>query len=98
MELMIKRCLPCQAVTAHYVREPLEMSPLPDFPWQKVAVDHAGPFPDGYYGLLVIDEYSRYSEIEAVTSTSMADNAPKFRKSFAAHGIPEVVKSDNGRI
>ena len=59
-------------------------------------MDHAGPFPDGYYGLLVIDEYSRYPEIEAVTSTSMAANAPKFRKIFAAHGIPEVVKSDNG--
>ena len=96
MELLIKRCLPCQAVTAHNGREPLEMSPLPDYPWQKVAVDHAGPFPDGYYGLLVIDEYSRYPEIEAVTSTSMAANAPKFRKIFAAHGIPEVVKSDNG--
>ena len=41
----------------HNVREPLEMSPLPNYPWQKGAVDHAGPFPDGYYGLLVIDEY-----------------------------------------
>ena len=93
---MIKRCLPCQAVTAHNVREPLEMLPLPDYPWQKVVVDHAGPFPDGYYGLLVIVEYSMYPEIEAVTSTSMAANAPKFRKIFAAHGIPEMVKSDNG--
>ena len=26
----------------------------------------------------------------------MAANAPKFRKSFAAHNIPELVKSDNG--
>ena len=48
MELMIKRCLLCQAVTAHNVRELLEMSPFPDYPWQKVAVDHAGPFLDGY--------------------------------------------------
>ena len=39
-----------------------------------------------------MDEYSRYPEIKAVTSTSMAANAPKFRKIFAAHGIPEVVK------
>ena len=59
-------------------------------------MDHAGPFPDGYCGLFVMDEYSRYPEIEAVTSTPMAANAPKFRKIFAAHGIPEVVKSDNG--
>ena len=36
-----------------------------------------------------------YPEIEAVTSISMAANAPKFRKIFAAHGIPEAVKSDN---
>ena len=96
MELMIKRCLPCQAVTAHNVREPVEMSYLRNYPWQKVAVDHAGPFPDCYYGLLVTDEYSRFPEIEAVTSTSMAANAPTFRKIFEAHGIPEVVKSDNG--
>ena len=26
----------------------------------------------------------------------MAANALKFRKKFAAHGIPEMVKSDNG--
>ena len=32
MELMIKRCLPCQAVSAYNVREPLELSPLPDYP------------------------------------------------------------------
>ena len=60
---MIKRCLPCQAVTAHNVREPLEMSPIPDYPWQKVAVDHAGPFPDGYYGLLVMDSNGRIFKV-----------------------------------
>ena len=46
--------------------------------------------------LVVIDEYSRYPEVEFVSSTSIRAVAPKLDKIFSTHGIPEVVKSDNG--
>ena len=69
---------------------------LPDYPWQKVSIDFCGPFQSGHYILVVVDEYSRYPAIEILTSTSAKATIPKLDKIFAEHGIPEVVKSDNG--
>jgi hypothetical protein len=35
----VKACLPCQIVTPIYTREPLQMSVLPDNPFDEVSVD-----------------------------------------------------------
>ena len=72
------------------------MSNLPDRPWQQVCIDFTGPFPSGHYLLVVYDEYSRFPEVEILTSTSANATIPKLDKIFATHGIPETVKSDNG--
>ena len=37
-----------------------------------------------------------HPELEIVTSTSMSAVRPKLEKIFAVHGIPDLVKSDNG--
>ena len=72
------------------------MSELPSKPWEHVAIDICSPFPTGELALVVVDEYSRYPELEIVTSTSMSAIRPKTEKTFAIHGIPDLVKSDNG--
>ena len=46
--------------------------------------------------MVVIDEYSRFVEVETVSSTSAAAVIPKLDKIFATHGIPELLKTDNG--
>ena len=46
--------------------------------------------------MVVIDEYSRYPEVEIVSSTAAHSVTPKLDKIFATHDIPEEVKSDNG--
>ena len=46
--------------------------------------------------LVVIDRYSRYPEVETVRSTKASSIIPKLDKIFATHGIPYIVKSDNG--
>ena len=46
--------------------------------------------------LVAIDEYSRFPEVEITRSTSAYSTIPKLDKIFSTHGIPEVVKSDNG--
>ena len=46
-ESMIRKCLPCQAVTPQVQREPLKMTPLPPEPWQLIAADIFGPLPSG---------------------------------------------------
>ena len=96
VEQAIANCIPCQAVGPAPKPEPLKMTELPDKAWLKISTDFCGPFPSGEYLLVVIDEYSRYPEVEIVRSTAAATVIPKFDRIFATHGIPDEVKSDNG--
>lgn len=59
-------------------------------------VDFCGPFPTGEYLLLVIDAYSRFPEMEIVHSTAGKGTIQKLDRIFATHGIPAILKSDNG--
>jgi len=98
VEKAVSHCLYCQVATPKSCEtmEPLKMTPLPDGPWSEVAVDFSGPFKNGDYLLVVIDEYSRFPEVEVVTSTSAEAVLPKLDSIFSRHGIPRIVKSDNG--
>merc|ERR1712008_276059 len=44
----------------------------------------------------MIDEYSRWPEVEFVRSTSATAVVPHIDKVFATHGFPEKAKSDGG--
>ena len=96
----VDSCLPCQAATTCKAQrlEPLRMTPLPTAPWKELAMDFLGPLPSGDYLMVVIDEYSRFPEVEIVTSTSARSTIPKLDAIFARQGIPEVLKSDNGPL
>ena len=92
----IDTCIACQANSGNSRLDPLQMSPLPPEPWHTVHMDFCGPFPSGEYLFVMIDAYSRYPEVEIVHSTSATTIIPKMDKIFATHGIPSIVKSDNG--
>ena len=98
VENRIKTCITCQAATQGTMPrlEPLNMTPLPKAPWKEIAVDFVGPFPSGELLLVLIDEYSRFPEVEIVHSTSAMATIPKLDGIFSRQGIPDVVKSDNG--
>jgi len=93
---LIGSCIPCQANGPQNKPDPLQMSPLPPEPWHTVHMDFCGPFPTGEYLFVVIDAYSRYPEVEIVHSTSAKSTIAKMDRIFATHGIPRVVRSDNG--
>ena len=59
-------------------------------------MDFYGPLPSGDYLLVVIDRYSRFPEVEVVRSTKAQCVIPKLDRIFAVHGIPSVIKTDNG--
>ena len=96
VESKVKSCLACLSITPDHPSEPLHMSPLPSHPWFEVSLDFTGPFPSGEYLLVVIDSYSRFPEVEICHSTSASSIFPKLDAIFARHGIPQVVKTDNG--
>jgi hypothetical protein len=98
VEKAVANCLPCQAATHKQTNsiEPLQMSKLPDGPWKQVSTDFCGPFGQDTYLLVVVDDYSRFPEVEIVRSLSAESVIPHYDAIFARQGIPEVVRSDNG--
>lgn len=96
-ESAVKSCIPCQAATTKSTpTPPLKPSKLPAGPWQEISMDFLGPLPSGEMLLVIVDDYSRYPEVEIVSSTSFKCVVPKLDAIFARHGIPTVIKSDNG--
>ncbi|XP_064631680.1 uncharacterized protein K02A2.6-like [Lineus longissimus] len=96
-EQTIKQCIPCQATTRNSTPpEPLTMSRLPAAPWSEVSMDFAGPLPSNDMLLTVVDDYSRFPEVEIINSTAAKTVIPKLDNIFARQGIPETARSDNG--
>ena len=79
---------------ASSVREPMIPSSLPTYPWEKVATN-LFEFQWQHY-LLLVDYFSRYSEVIRLTSTTSASVISAMKSVFARHGIPSTVVSDNG--
>lgn len=97
VEDAVKSCIPCQAsYPGPSCRDPIMPTPLPPEPWHSLAIDFAGPFPSGDYCLVVIDEYSRYPEVEIISSTSSTVTTQRLKTIFARQGLPHIIKTDNG--
>ena len=90
---MVQNCHMC-AKEAEKRREPLISTPLPDYPWQMVGTDLFELNKTQY--LLVVDYFSRYPEVIRLTSTSSVSVIVALKSIFARHGIPEIIRSDNG--
>lgn len=74
--------------------EPLLPTPLPEYSWQMVATDL---FELGRkQHLLVVDYCSRYPEVIQLQSTTSNSVISLLKLVFAPHGVPELVRSDNG--
>ena len=90
----LEHCLACQATAQPNHPEPIKTAPMPNRPWDEVKIDFYGPLPTGQYILVVIDCYSRFPEIEILTTTSAQKVIPKLDSIFARHGIPSHLTSD----
>ncbi|CAB0009978.1 unnamed protein product, partial [Nesidiocoris tenuis] len=66
----------------------------PEDSWQRIHVDHAGPF-HGKYFLLIVDAYSKWIEVFIVPNLTTTSNLPYFREAFGRFGHPYVLVSDN---
>ena len=69
---------------------------MPPKPWQVIHGDFCGPFPSGDYLLVLMDEHSRFPEVEIIRSTSTPVTIERLEKIFSAHGFPVEFVSDNG--
>ena len=96
VEDKVSKCFPCQAVGPPKHPEPLKMTEMPKFPWQSLNMDFLGPLPTGEMLLMVIDQHSRFPEVEVLKTTTAGAIIPKLDRIFATHGIPNTITTDNG--
>ena len=93
LEHFISRCPICCSQKLQH-SEPLLTSPMPDYPWQKVATDLFEWKRSSY--VLVVDYYSRYFELAKLSSTTSSEVIKHLKSFFSRHGLPQTVVSDNG--
>ena len=96
-EMFCKTCHPCQMVSMSKPPEPLKRTELPSGLWQHISADLMTPsLPSGDHLLVVVDYYSRYMEVEVLTSTTADKVIASLRKIFLTHGLPVSITTDNG--
>ncbi|XP_036001498.1 uncharacterized protein K02A2.6-like [Fundulus heteroclitus] len=75
-------------------KETMLASDLPSRPWCKVGADLFQLGKNQY--LVLVDYFSRFFEIAKLSSTTSEAVIDHCKSIFARHGIPEIVRSDNG--
>ena len=69
-------------------------TPLPKYPWQVVSLDLFETNSEHY--LIVVDYFSRYPEVIRLSTTTSSAVITSLKAVFSRHGIPEVLRTDNG--
>ena len=90
---LVESCSTCVRNRAPH-HEPLISTPLPEYPWQKIASDLF--YLDGCDYLMVTDYFSRYPEVIKLRSTTSSGIIEALKAIFSRHGIPQILISDNG--
>ena len=97
VERKITSCIPCQASINSSQCEPLKMSPTPEGPWLQVSADFCGPLPTGEMVLHILDPYSKYPEVESVSSIAAKDTIPALERIFA-HPNRNLVRHTQAKL
>ena len=92
---LVKTCQACQATKGAPPVAPLHPWVWPSRPWQRLHLDFAGPF-QGSMFLIGVDAFSKWPEVQVMTTTTASATLDMLRQWFSCHGIPEQVVTDNG--
>ena len=91
---MVENCRVCLQHKVNHP-EPLNPTPFPECLWQELGADFFQCQSCDY--LIVVDYYSHYIEVAAMTKNKKGSEVVRALKIiFARHGIPEKIRSDNG--
>ena len=94
VEECVKRCEVCQAHQKVPAAAPLHPWEWPTLPWCRLHADYAGPFM-GKMFLLIMDAHSKWLEAHIVESATSTATIQKMKASFASHGLPVTMVTDN---
>ena len=96
VKVFTSTCWGCAAATPTTSTPPMTIRSTPEKVWSEVQADFKGPVGGRYYFHVVIDQFSRWPEVEMVSSTSFEKLKPALERSWALLGIPDQVTHDNG--
>ena len=94
IEQLVSTCDICLRYQPSNLKEPMMSSEVPTRPWEIVSTDLFCL--EGEDFLLIVDSYSQYIEIAKLSNTSSKKVIECTKSVFVRHGIPTLVKSDNG--
>lgn len=94
IEKLVSSCATCQ-VEAPESASYLAPWPYTRVPWNRIHIDHAGPF-ENHTILLIVDAATKWLEAIPVPSTSSSASIAALRSVFARFGLPKTIVSDNG--
>ena len=93
VEQFVQSCPVCQKLTIP-PKEPLISPTLPHYPWERIAADLFELKGANY--LLVADYYSRFVEVQKLTTITSSNIITQLKAIFARYGIPAAMVTDNG--
>lgn len=98
----IRGCVECLFVAVPAGKQPGYLHPLPITarPFSRIHLDHTGPFVSSVCGnsyiLVIIDSFTRYVRLYAVTGTKVDNNLPKVQEFVCDYGLPDKIVTDRG--
>lgn len=98
VEQYVRNCEPCFRITREFHELPMARTTMPDEMWQRLAIDHGGPYIawGGRHVLVVEDYCTRYVVTTVVQSTDTATTVKALGDIFETFGYPKSIRSDNG--
>ena len=97
LEAKVKNCAMCESHQKAPAQAPLHPWEWPKRPCARVHADYAGPFM-GKMFLILVDAHSKWLNIHIVNSATSSSTIKKMRSTFATHGLPEMLVTDNGSV
>ena len=95
VDCIVNGCHACQLVSRKQPPEPMTTTLIPLGPWRELGVDLMD-IQNGNHLLVVIDYFSRWSEVAVIRNTTASKVIQCMAKMFCTHGLPIHVRSDNG--
>lgn len=94
IEKYVDSCKPCALNKNNPPKyhQPWESSKIP---WERVHIDHAGPFKGSYF-FIAVDSCTKWLEVQETKSITTFTTVKILKEMFARFGIPNTVVSDNG--
>lgn len=93
VELFVKKCQTCNKFKPKPYKMPLQPHELPTRRWQRISMDIATYGGRDY--LVTYDAYSKWLEINLLSSKSAEAVVDICKTLFASHGRPQTIISDN---